>query len=127
MSVSYRARAWIPLGCAITGLLVFSASAQAEALFDSLDSPNSGVMVAPGLDATFTTGSSIFHATEIALLLSETGASLPNDDFTVSLHGGIPLAGVTFDPDLGLNVMLGTKSSSRSSTPIPMSSSLAPS
>ena len=55
------------------------------------------------LDATFTTGASIFHATDIALLLS--GESfVPSDTFSVSLEGGFPLADLTFDRGLGLSV-----------------------
>jgi hypothetical protein len=43
MSVSSKARAWTLSGCAAVSLIAFSASARAEVLFDSLDSPNTGV------------------------------------------------------------------------------------
>jgi PEP-CTERM motif-containing protein len=76
-------------------------------LFDSLDSPNTGVSFGFNFDATFATGASTFHATDIALLLDQpvpAGFLPDDDDFTVSLHGGIPLADVSFDPMLGLSV-----------------------
>ena len=45
-------------------------------------------------DASFATGASTFHATDIALLLEQIapGGIFPDDDFTVSLYGGVPLA-----------------------------------
>lgn len=105
-----KAREWIVRGCAAISLTAFSVSARAAVLFDSLHSPNTGVMGDDNFgfnlpfDATFATGASTFHATDIALLLNQAGAILPGDDFTVSLHGGVPLADVTFDPLLGLSV-----------------------
>jgi hypothetical protein len=107
MSVSSKARAWTVSGCAAISLIAFSASARAEVLFDSLDSPNTGVSLGFNFGATFATGASTFHATDIALPLDQPipAQSLPDDDtFTVSLHGGIPLADVTFDPNAGLSV-----------------------
>jgi hypothetical protein len=106
MSVSYRAPAWLPLRCPVTGLIAFCASARATILFGSLDSPNPAAST-PGLDATFATGASIFHATDIALLLSGGVAPPPDETFTVSLEGGVPLADVSFDPVLGLNIFPG--------------------
>lgn len=112
MSVSSKARAWSLSGCAAISVMAFSASARAEVLFDSLDSPNTGVMggivsLPPyPLDATFATGASTLHATDIALLLNQS-FFLPGDTFTVSLEGGVPLADVTFDPILGLSVLPG--------------------
>jgi hypothetical protein len=106
-----KARAWILSGCAALSLAAaFPVSARAEVLFDSLSSPNTGVRGDDNFgfnlpfDATFTTGASAFHATDIALLLNQAGAIFPGDDFTVSLHGGVPLEDVTFDPFLGLSV-----------------------
>ena len=111
MSVSSKMLASTLLGCAAISLMTFSVSARAGVLFDSLDSPNTGVMGDNNFgfnlpfDATFATGASIFHATDIALLLNQAGAILPTDTFTVSLHGGVALADVMFDPILGLNLM----------------------
>jgi hypothetical protein len=111
MRVFSKARAWTLWGCAAAvSLLVLSAPARAEVLFDSLDSPNTGVMEGPTylFDASFATGASSFHPTNIALILNQVGVSYPGDDFTVSLHGGVPLADVTFlGPLLGLNVLPG--------------------
>jgi len=108
VSVSSKARAWTLSGCAAISLTAFSVSARAEVLFDSLDSPNTGVTGDAGLspyplDATFATGASAFRATDIALLLNQ-AFFLPGDTFTVSLDGGVPLADVMFDPILGLNI-----------------------
>src|SRR5258708_28607754 len=100
-----KARAWTLSGCTALSLAVaFPVSARAEVLFDSLSSPNTGVRGDDNFgfnlpfDATFTTGASAFHATDIALLLNQAGAIFPGADFTVSLHGGLPLVDVTFDP-----------------------------
>jgi hypothetical protein len=102
------------VGVRPVSLTAFSASARAEVLFDSLDSLNTGVMgdlvgvPTYPLDASFATGASTFHATDIALLLNQAAAVLPGDMFTVSLQGGVPLADVTFlGPLLGLNVLPG--------------------
>jgi hypothetical protein len=108
MTAFSKARAWTVSGCAAISLMTFSTSARAEVLFDSLDSPNTGVMGYYNsgdlpLDATFATGASTFRATDIALLLNQP-FFLPGDTFTVSLHGGVPLANVMFDPFVGLNV-----------------------
>ena len=110
MAAFSKARPWTVSGCAAIDLMAFSGSARAEVLFDSLDSPNTGVMggfLPPGLtfpaDASFATGASTFHATDVALLLEQiAGVIFPDDDFTVSLTGGIPLADVTFIPLVGL-------------------------
>lgn len=113
MSVSSKTRAYAVSGCAAVSLMAFSGSAQAEVLFNSLSSPNTGVMGDSNFgfnlpfDASFATGASAFHATDIALLLNQAGAVSPGDTFTVSLEGGVPLADVTFDPSLGLSVSPG--------------------
>jgi hypothetical protein len=89
--------------CAAIGLIAICGSARAEVLFDSLDSPNAGDSSTPSLDATFTTGASSFHATDISLLLGLVGSEPPIEGtFTVSLEGGVPLADLSFDPDFGL-------------------------
>jgi hypothetical protein len=112
MSISSKARAWTLSGCAAISLTAISVSARAEVLFDSLGSPNTGVMGDGAeffpypLDATFATGASAFRATDIALLLNQ-AFFLPGDTFTVSLEGGAPLADLKFDPILGLNVTPG--------------------
>jgi hypothetical protein len=102
MTAFGKARAWTVSGCAVVGLIAFSASARAEVLFDSLDSTNTGVMGdEPGAstfpaDASFPTGGSTFHVTDLALLLIRDGLdmSASGDTFTVSLEGGVPLADV---------------------------------
>jgi hypothetical protein len=76
-------------------------------LFDSLNSPNAGITGADGFDVSpfdtsFATGSSPFHAANIAPLLNQAGAT-PGATFTVSLVGGFPLKDVTFVPNFGLN------------------------
>lgn len=97
--------------CAAISLIALSASARVEVLFDSLSSPNSGVMGDGPFrfqdDASFATGASTFRATDIALLLNRDGTDITasGDTFTVSLEGGVPLADVTFlGPNLGLNI-----------------------
>lgn len=65
MSVSSKARAWTVSGCAAISLMAFSASARAGVLFDSLHSPNTGVMgenvgFTDPADASFATGASTF-------------------------------------------------------------------
>jgi hypothetical protein len=102
-----KARAWILSGCAALSLAAaFPVSARAEVLFDSLNSKSTGVLspLAFLLDASFATGASPFHATDIALLLSQVGTTLPGDTLNVTLVGGVPLSDVTFDPAFGLNV-----------------------
>jgi hypothetical protein len=102
-----KARAWILSGCAALSLAAaFPVSARAEVLFDSLHSKSADVLspLAFGLDATFATGASPFHATDIALLLNQVGTTLPGDTLNVTLVGGIPLSDVTFDPAFSLNV-----------------------
>ena len=103
MAAFNKARAWTVSGCAAVGLITLSSSARAEVLFDSLHSPNTGVIgenigFTYPADASFATGASTFHATDIALLLEQIapGGIFPDDDFTVSLYGGVPLADVTF-------------------------------
>jgi PEP-CTERM motif-containing protein len=113
MLVRDKFYAWAMSGCVAVGLTVFCGSARAEVLFDSLNSPNTGIMgEAIGFtypaDASFETGASTVHATDIALLLSQiNGFAPPGDTFTVSLVGGVPLAELMFDPILGLNVTPG--------------------
>jgi hypothetical protein len=110
MAALSKARAWTVSGCAAISLTAFSASARAELLFDSLSSATTEVtgntfMPYPA-DASFATGASTFHATDIALLLSQINGFAPSGDtFTVSLEGGVPLADVTFDPIAGLSVL----------------------
>jgi PEP-CTERM motif len=113
MLVRNKICAWAMSGCAAISVMAFSSCVRAEVLFDSLNSPNAGVMgegfVAYPADASFATGASTFHATDIALLLSQiNGFAPPGDTFTVSLEGGVPLADVMeviFDGmNLGLNV-----------------------
>jgi PEP-CTERM motif len=97
--------AWSLSGFAAIGLIALCGSARADVLFDSLDSPNTGAFSTPALNATFSTGASSLHATDIALLLGLVGTVPPFEGtFTVSLEGGVPLADVSFDPVLGLNV-----------------------
>jgi hypothetical protein len=97
-------RTWAVFWCAAVGLLAICGSARSEILFDSLDGLNAGSFSTPLVDATFSTGASSFRATDIALLLSIGLEPPPDETFTVSLKGGVPLADVSFDPDLGLNV-----------------------
>jgi hypothetical protein len=97
-------RTWAVSWCAAVGLLAICGSARAEVLFDSLDSLNAGSFSTPLVDATFSTGASSFRATDIALLLSMGLEPPPDETFTVSLRGGVPLIDVSFDPVLGLNV-----------------------
>ncbi len=107
MLLHSKFRAWVMSGCAAITAATFSASARGEILFDSLDSPTTEVNENPYLafiDATFMTGASTFHATDIALLLNQVFFISPDDTFTVSLRGGVPLEDVMFDPGLGLNV-----------------------
>jgi hypothetical protein len=93
------------LSACAAGLVAFCGSAQAEVLFDSLESSNTGTFSTPAIDATFSTGASSFRATDIGLLLGLVGTVPPFEGtFTVSLEGGVPLADVSFDPVLGLNV-----------------------
>jgi len=83
-----------------------SASARADVLFDSLDSPNNPdyeVATAPEIAATFMTGASSVRLSDVALLLQGSAPSSA-DTFTVALQGGVPLANVSFDPVFGLNV-----------------------
>jgi hypothetical protein len=106
MSVCSKARACVS-GCAAIGLMAFSASARAEVLFDSLDSPNTGVTLQSDGSfpeaASFATGASSFHATDIALLLNQSATILPGDVVTISLEGGIPLADLVFTQEFGLS------------------------
>jgi hypothetical protein len=97
-------RTWAVSWCAAVGLLAICGSARAEVLFDSLDGLNAGSFSIPLMDATFSTGASSFRATDIALLLSIGLEPPPDETFTVSLKGGVPLADVSFDPVMGLNV-----------------------
>ena len=75
-------------------------------LFDSLHSESEGVLNQATFrpDASFATGGSSFHATDIALLLNQVGTTYPGDILNVTLVGGIPLSDLMFDPVLGLNV-----------------------
>jgi hypothetical protein len=106
MSVCRKTRACTLAGCATISLIGFSASARAEVLFNSLDSPTTGVFQQfVGVfeeAASFATGASSFHATDIALLLNQSATILPGDTFTVSLEGGVPLADLVFNEELGL-------------------------
>jgi hypothetical protein len=106
MAALSKAQAWILLGCAALSLDAFPVSARAEVLFDSLHSKSADVLSPPAfqLDASFATGASSFHATDLALLLNQVGTTSPGDILNVTLVGGIPLSDVTFDPAFGLNV-----------------------
>jgi hypothetical protein len=77
-------------------------------LFDSLSSPNTGVVgdydfKPAAYGASFNTGASPLQLTDVSLLLNST-FSLPGDTFTVALGGGTPLADVMFEDGFGLNV-----------------------
>ena len=99
------ARAWVV--SAAIGAVALSTSARADILFDSLGSPNSGIVgganFPPLFDSSFQTGASPVRLTDVALSLNSI-FSLPGDTFTVSLVGGVPLADVMFIPGFGLNV-----------------------
>jgi hypothetical protein len=100
-----NAPAW--LVSAAISVAALSTSAQADVLFNSLDSQNSGIVgganFPPGFDSSFQTGASPVRVSDVALSLTS-AFSLPGDTFTVSLVGGVPLANVMFLPGLGLNV-----------------------
>lgn len=100
-----KLRGRMALGYAALAIMALPASSRAEVVFDSLSSPNSGVVGDPfeGIlyAASFNTGSSAVQLTDVALLLNST-FSLPGDTFTVTLFGGAPLADVTFVDGLGL-------------------------
>jgi MYXO-CTERM domain-containing protein len=115
-----KARAWVV--SAAIGAVALSTSARADILFDSLGSPNSGIVGSPALaplfDASFQTGASPVRLTDVALSLNSI-FSLPGDTFTVSVSGGVPLANVEFIPGLGLNV--GPGGPALASVTVPMS------
>jgi hypothetical protein len=93
--------------CALMALPALSAPARAEVLFDSLGGATSGAYSnynGGSMDATFATGASTFDATDIALNIGQTVGVDDSNTVTVSLVGGIPLADLSFNPDLGLNV-----------------------
>jgi hypothetical protein len=92
--------------CAVLAVAALSAPARAEVLFNSLGGATFGsVSTSDGsLDATFATGASTFDATDIALRIGKTDGGDDSNSVTVKLVGGIPLADLSFDPDLGLNV-----------------------
>jgi len=64
MAAFSKARAWVVSASAAIGLIALSASARADVLFDSLSSPNSGVVgddafiASGGFAASFDTGAS---------------------------------------------------------------------
>jgi hypothetical protein len=110
MAVQLRVSAGSGVICAFLSLATLSAPANAKILFDSLGGATSGSLsTASGgsLDATFATGASTFGATDIALNIGQTGGDDDSNTVTVKLVGGIPLADLSFDPDLGLNVSPG--------------------
>lgn len=133
MSSCNKAHAGAVLGCAAAiSLMAFSVSARATVLFDSLHSPNTGVIgenigFTYPADASFATGASPFHATDVALLLEQIapdgpGGISPDDTFTVSLVGGFPLADVTLLPfGEGLNVGPGLRGPVLGSVTLPIS------
>jgi len=123
MSNFAKSAAHILSGCAAIGLMAFCSSARAEVLFDSLNSPTTGSMsgLAFQLDASFATGGSTFHATDVALLLSEAGTIVPGDTLDVTLVGGVPLADVTLVPGEGLNVGPGLDGAILGSATLPIS------
>jgi hypothetical protein len=125
MTAFSKARAWALLGCAAIGLTSVSASARADVLFDSLDSPNSGIVgtslfFPPSFDASFQTAASPVRLTDVALLLNQS-FYLPGDTFTVSLVGGVPLADVVFIPGFGLNTGPGFGTPALDSVTLPIS------
>jgi hypothetical protein len=110
MAVQLRVSAGNGVICAFLTLAALSAPANAETLFDSLGGATSGSSsTASGgsLDATFATGASTFDATDIALNIGQTPGGDDSNTVTVKLVGGIPLADLSFDPGLGLNVAPG--------------------
>ena len=104
MSRFNNRRTWAVPWSGAVGVLAICGSARAEVLFNSLDGLNAASFSTPLVDATFSTGPSSFRATDIALLLSIGLEPSPDETFTVSLKGGVPLTDVSFDPVLGLNV-----------------------
>jgi PEP-CTERM motif len=93
--------------CVLLALAALSAPAKAEVLFNSLGGATSGSFSTSeggSLDATFMTGGSTFDATDIALNIGQTAGDDGSNTVTVKLVGGIPLADLSFDPGLGLNV-----------------------
>jgi hypothetical protein len=76
-------------------------------LFDGLGGATSGsYSTSDGgfMDAAFSNGASSFDATDIALKIGQTAGDDDSNTVTVNLVGGIPLADLSFDPGLGLNV-----------------------
>jgi len=123
MTAFKKAHAHVVSACAAISLITLSASARAEVLFDSLDSPNSGVLGDNGFNpiafaASFDTGASAFRLTDVSLLLNST-FSLPGDTFTVSLTGGVPLADITLEDGFGL--VFGSPPSLLASVTLPIS------
>jgi PEP-CTERM motif len=124
MAAFSKARAWVVSASAAIGLVALSASARADVLFDSLSSPNSGIVgdnpfiASVGFAASFDTGASAVRLTDVALLLNTT-FFMPSDTFTVSLVGGVPLADVTFVNGLGL--VFGSPLSDLGSVTLPIS------
>jgi hypothetical protein len=123
MTAFSKARARVVSACAAISLITLSASARAEVLFDSLNSPNSGVLGDNGFNpiafaASFDTGASTFRLTDVSLLLNST-FSLPGDSFTVSLTGGVPLADITLED--GFGVVFGSPPSLHASVTLPIS------
>jgi hypothetical protein len=103
-----------------------SAGAQADVLFDSLNSPNSGIIgdnsgQISQFDASFSTGASSLRVSDISLSLNQAGFFSSEDTFTVSLVGGFSLADVSFDPGLGLNVGPGLNGPVLGSVTLPVS------
>jgi hypothetical protein len=95
---------------ALLVLTVLSTPGSAEVLFDSLGGATSGSYSTSdggSMDATFATGASTFDATDIALKIGQTAGDDDSNTVTVNLVGGIPLADLSFDPGLGLNVAPG--------------------
>jgi hypothetical protein len=98
--------AWVVSAFAAITLTALSTSARADVLFNSLSSPNSGVVgdqpfTSSGMAASFDTGASAFRRTDVALRLNST-FSQSGDMFIVSLTGGVALADVTFVDGIGL-------------------------
>jgi hypothetical protein len=92
--------------------LAFTAPAPAAAIiFDSLNGAASfaaTTIFGSPLAATFTTGASAARV-DVALSLSSIylEGPYPGDSYTVSLDGGIPLSGLSFDPANGLMSPIG--------------------
>lgn len=102
-------------------LIVLAAPASAGVIFDSLDSATARTAGYEFTDmfATFSTGSAAVMG-DVSLMLSiPFQVYPPPDTYTVSLGGGDPLSGLSYDPASGLNIQF---TASIDSTTAPMTS-----